>query len=194
MRIRINSNGLDLAEEDVEGFAYDFHLAVVEPQEGRTVNVGVNVANRGTATLSSKAESYTYGTTLTAKATPKGNATFVCWREEGVVVSTNAEYTFTVDHNVKLKAYFTANTDPDTGVEVAVADEAGEVSIGVVGSNLVAQGDAEVCAMCLYTIDAALVAKAESNILPIGGVAQGTYIVRVTTADGYKNVKVYLNK
>lgn len=194
MRIRINSNGLDLAEDDVEGFVYDFHLIVVDPQEGRTVSVDVNAPNRGTASLSSVDKSYAYGTMLTAKATPKGNATFVCWREEGVVVSTEAEYTFMVDRNVKLKAYFTANTIPDTSVEALVSDKAGQVKICVEGDKLVAKSKSDVCGMSLYTIDAALVAQAEGNTLTVGNVAQGTYIVRVVTTNGNKNVKIYLNK
>ena len=194
MRIRINSNGLDLAEDDVEGFVYDFHLAAVEPQEGRTASVDVNASDRGTASLSSVAASYAYGTMLTAKATPKGNATFVCWREEGVVVSTEAEYTFAVDHNVKLKAYFTANTVPGTSVETPISDKMGQVDICIEGDKLLAKSESDVYGMNLYTIDAALVAQAKGNVLAIGDMAQGTYIVRVVTANGYKNVKIYLNK
>ena len=107
MRIRVNSSGLDLAEDDVDGFVYDFHIAVVEPQQGLTASVSASAANRGTVSLSSSADSYEYGTELTATATASNGATFVCWKEEGVVVSTDAEYTFVVDHNVNLKAYFT---------------------------------------------------------------------------------------
>lgn len=194
MRLRINSNGLDLADDDVEGFVYDFHLTVVEPQEGRTATVTVNAANRGTATLSATADNYAYGTTLTAKATPKGDATFVCWREEGVVVSTDAEYTFTVDHNVKLKAYFTANTQVDTDVPSLTIDNADEVTISVQGDNIVATGNTGIYSLSLYTIEAALVAQCNGNTLPIAAIATGTYIARATTANGYKNVKLYLNK
>ena len=115
MRIRINSNGLDRADDDVEGFVYDIPFAVVGGE--RKVLVEVNGANRGTATLSANAESYAVGTQLTATATPKGNATFESWREGGVVVSREAAYTFTVENrNMTLKAYFTPNTD-DSGIE-----------------------------------------------------------------------------
>ena len=107
MRVRINSSGLDLSEDDVMGFAYDFHISVVEPQQGFTAKASTSAASRGAATLSSNADSYEAGAELTAIATPANGATFVCWKEEGVVVSTDAQYTFTVDHNVNLKAYFT---------------------------------------------------------------------------------------
>ena len=127
MRIRINSNGLDLAEDDVEGFVYDFPFAVAEPQAERMVTIAVNGANRGEATLSAAAGSYPLGTTLTAKATPKGNATFLYWKEEGVVVSHETEYTFTVEHNVNLKAYFTDNTkEEDASVRQSMTDNADE--------------------------------------------------------------------
>ena len=194
MRIRINSNGLDLAEDDVEGFVYDFHLTTANAQQGRTASVSVNASDRGTATLSDKAGSYAYGTTLTAKATPRGNATFVCWREEGVVVSTDDEYTFTVDRNVKLKAYFTANTDSDENVDTSISNIDKQMNISVQGTNLVATSTSEVHSLTLYTIDAALVAQAGGNTLSVAGMAQGTYIVRAATANGYKNVKIYLNK
>ena len=107
MRVRINSNGLDFSEDDVMGFAYDFHISVIDPQQGFTANAITSAANRGTATLSSNADSYEAGAELTATATAANGAAFVCWKEEGVVVSTDAQYTFTVDHNVNLKAYFT---------------------------------------------------------------------------------------
>lgn len=131
MRIRLNSNGLDYADDDVEGFVYDFPFAVVDGE--RKVFVDVNGANNGTVTLSATAETYAVGTQLTATATPKGNATFESWREGGVVVSREAEYTFTVeDRNMTLKAYFTPNTETtDNGADIA-EDPAPQSSKGVV--------------------------------------------------------------
>ena len=81
-----------------------------------------------------------------------------------------------------------------TGVDVLVLDEDGEVTISVEGDNLVVNGLAEVYGMSLYTIDATLVTQDKGDALSVEGVSQGTYIVRVTTANGYKNVKIYLNK
>ena len=110
MRIRLNSNGLDRADDDVEGFVYDIPFAVVGGE--RKVLVDVNSADRGTATLSGNAETYAVGTQLTATAAPKGNATFDSWREGGVVVSREATYTFAVaNRNMILKAYFTLGTE-----------------------------------------------------------------------------------
>ena len=122
MRIRLNSNGLDRADDDVEGFVYDIPFAVVDAITERKVLVDVNSTNLGTVALSANAESYAIGTQLTATATPKGNATFDSWREGGVVVSRDANYTFGVEnHNMTLKAYFTPNTEVEEPEEPEVA-------------------------------------------------------------------------
>ena len=192
MRIRINSNGLDLAEDDVYGFIYDFHIKVVEAKENRTVSVSVNADDRGNVTLSDVAENYQYGATLTAKATPNGYAQFVCWREEGVVVSTDPEYTFTVDHNVKLVAYFTPNAQGTTDVKNVVADE--EIVFTLQNNTITAVANCDVTGMTLYTIDAAVVAKSNGNTIDTTGIGGGVYIVCAKTENGYKNCKIYLNK
>ena len=212
MRVRVNSNGIDLAEDEVNGFIYDFHIKAVEPQEGRTVTVSKNSWERGTVKLSSVAESYELGTTLTATATACGTATFVCWREEGVVVSTDAEYTFTVDHNIKLVAYFTANTDESSYPEEEENGDNGEdgkdeedetkvssvtandITVEQQGNKVIAKGDETVTGMTIYTVDAATVAKGNGNSLDVQNIAEGLYIVRVATANSYKNVKLYISK
>lgn len=193
MRLRVNNNGLNLAEDEVNGFIYDFHIKVVEPQDARTVTVDVNSWERGEVKLSEQAESYTYGTTVTAIATAYGNGTFVCWKEEGVVVSTNAEYTFTVDHNVKLVAYFAPNTDESsypTSIQETTAGNSIEIS--VTDNNIVATSN--VNTLEVFTVNAALIAKTKGNTMSTAGIREGLYIVRATTADGYKNVKIYIKK
>ena len=193
MRLRVNSNGLDLAEDEVNGFIYDFHINVAEPQDARTVTAGVNSWERGTVELSEVADSYAYGTTLTATAKAYGNGAFVCWKEEGVVVSTDAEYTFTVDHNVKLVAYFSPNTDEEsypTGIKESTADN--EISVIADDCNIVATGN--VTGMELYTVNAALVTRTKGNTISTNGINEGLYIVRATTANGYRNVKIYIKK
>ena len=194
MRIRINSNGLDLAEDDLQGFAYDFHIAVVEPSESRTATVSVNSWERGKVTLSDVADSYPYGTVLTATANTYGTSEFVCWREEGVVVSTDAKYTFTVDHNVNLVAYFTPNTDEES-YPTGINEISNTIDLAVIqdGNMLVAQG-ADVIRIALYTIDAAIIASNKGNSIDITALDKGIYIARITTAGGYKNVKVFINK
>ena len=74
---------------------------------------------------------------VTATATPKGNAEFDSWREGGVVVSREAEYTFAVENrNMTLKAYFTPNTD-ESGIEqIEAANEKVEVIYDLMGRRV----------------------------------------------------------
>ncbi|MBR5893312.1 MAG: T9SS type A sorting domain-containing protein [Bacteroidaceae bacterium] len=194
MRLRINSNGLDLAEDDVEGFIYDLNIKTAETHGTRTVTVGVNSWERGRATLSHTADSYAPGTALTAIAETVGNATFICWREEGNVVSTQAEYPFTVEHNTNLIAYFSPNTDEESILGIEATTEDSEVSVTQDDNTIAAHSTAAVKGITLYTIDAAKVAATSGSRLSIQGIANGLYIVRVTTENGYRNVKLYINK
>lgn len=193
MRVRINSNGLDLAEDDVVGFVYDFHIRASKAQSTRTVTLGVNDKTRGTATLSTVAESYEYGTELTAAATTIGNATFVCWREEGVIVSTDASYTFTVDRNVSLKAYFSPNTD-ESSLGIAATPTNEDITIEQNENSIVAHSSAEVLSIAIYTPDATLALKSKGNTASTSNLKEGVYIVIVNTLKGYKNCKLYISK
>ena len=69
MRVRVNENGLNYAEDDVEGVVYDFIITVAPAMDKRTVTIGANAQGRGTITLSQIADEYEKGTTLTATAT-----------------------------------------------------------------------------------------------------------------------------
>ena len=193
MRVRINSNALDLAEDDVEGFVYDFHIRANKAQTTRTVTVGVNDKSRGSATLSTVADSYDYGTELTATAATIGNATFICWREEGVIVSTDASYTFTVDRNVSLKAYFSPNTD-ESSLGIATVPTNEEITIEQKENCIVAHCSAEVLSIAIYTPDAAIAIKSKGNTASTSSLKEGVYIVIVNTAKGYKNCKLYISK
>ena len=63
-----------------------------------------NLSMGGTIT---GAGTYDQGTTCTLIATPTEGWSFLKWTEDGVEVSTNATYAFTVEGNRNLKAYFT---------------------------------------------------------------------------------------
>lgn len=195
MRIRLNSNGLDLAEDDVLGFVYDFTIKTAEAQTTRTVSVTANSWERGTVVLSKESDSYEYGTQLTATATAIGTSNFICWREGNNVVSTDAEYTFTVDHNIALTAYFSPNTDEEswTGVE-DITEQNSKVEIEQNNNVVTATAACKVHGMQLYDINASLIAKSNTNTLNVANLPVGIYIVRVTTENGCCNVKFYLNK
>lgn len=72
-----------------------------------TVTVSANPSNGGTATGGG---TFTYGQNCTVTATANTGYTFSNWTENGNVVSSNANYTFTVNSNRTLVANFTENT------------------------------------------------------------------------------------
>ena len=72
-----------------------------------TVAVSANPANGGTVT---GGNTYNYGQSCTVSATAATGYTFTNWTENGSVVSTDANYTFTVNANRNLVANFTLNT------------------------------------------------------------------------------------
>jgi len=72
-----------------------------------TVTVSANPSNGGSATGGG---TFTYGQNCTVTATANTGYTFSNWTENGNVVSSNANYTFTVNSNRTLVANFTENT------------------------------------------------------------------------------------
>ena len=72
-----------------------------------TVAVSANPTNGGTVT---GGNTYNYGQSCTVNATAATGYTFTNWTENGSVVSTDANYTFTVNANRNLVAHFTLNT------------------------------------------------------------------------------------
>ncbi|MBQ6084218.1 MAG: T9SS type A sorting domain-containing protein [Bacteroidales bacterium] len=84
-----------------------------------TITTSVNPANAGTVT---GANTYTQGQQCTLTATPNAGYQFVNWTKNGVQVSTNASYTFTVTEaaayvaNFQIMSYtVTASSIPDYG-------------------------------------------------------------------------------
>lgn len=118
LRIRVTANGLDGAEDEVEGTTYDFIVNVTAPVEGRTVTVKPNNSTRGSVTISQQAATYPYGTSLTVTATPAGTSTFLYWKDGKQQLSTDAVYTFMVTQDMELTAYFSPNTNPDAVIPI----------------------------------------------------------------------------
>ncbi len=73
-------------------------------QQNYTITVSANPGNGGTATGGG---TYQQGQSCTVQATPNTGYTFTNWTENGNVVSTNANYTFTVTSSRTLVANFT---------------------------------------------------------------------------------------
>lgn len=84
-----------------------------------TITASANPASGGRAMGSG---TYQYGNACTLTAIPNMGFDFIDWTENGIQVSTDANYTFTVEDNRTLNANFsicnytiTATTDPESG-------------------------------------------------------------------------------
>ena len=84
-----------------------------------TISVAANPNNGGTV---SGGGTYTYGQSCTVSATAAQGYSFINWRENGTHVTSQADYTFTVNGDRNLEAYFstqsysiTASADPTEG-------------------------------------------------------------------------------
>jgi hypothetical protein len=88
------------------------------------ITVSANPANGGTVT---GAGTYDSGTTATLTATANEGYTFTNWTRNGVVISTNATYSFTVSTAAEYVANFTLNSYTITAT--AVPAEFGAVTV-----------------------------------------------------------------
>lgn len=96
---------------------------------GAPVTLAVSSNNNSLGTVSG-GQTVTAGTSVTAVATPIGEASFVGWYENNVLVSSDASYTFTLNSNRTLVAHFAAPAQRVVVSCVAV-DNFGSVVSGV---------------------------------------------------------------
>jgi hypothetical protein len=93
------------AKNSSKGTAYGEPISFTTLQpEYYTINVSANPSNGGTV---SGGGSYSPGQSCTVHATANSGYAFINWTENGNEVSTNANYTFTVNNNRDLVANFT---------------------------------------------------------------------------------------
>lgn len=92
-------------------FTISGHRTLVANFTAETIKFSVQLsalpANGG---ITTGAGSFDSGASVTVNAVPNAGFTFTSWKEGANVVSTNAEYTFTLSGNRTLVANFTANT------------------------------------------------------------------------------------
>ncbi len=123
----IGGYGTSISQQDFlpkTTFAYTPGNAPTDPV---AITVSANIANAGTVT---GAGTYDPGTTATLTATANEGYTFTNWTKKGTVVSTNAEYSFTVSAATAGK--YIANFTPNSYTITATADptEGGIVTVG----------------------------------------------------------------
>lgn len=177
LRVRLTTNGLTDAEDEVTGEVADFMLNVVAAAPEAAVSVSVNDTLRGTAAVTAD-----NGSEATVTATPLGNATFVCWREGSDVRSASATYTLTYDRPVALTAYFSPNTDTSATSIGTVTGRVESTVVDVTGSShrISVVRPEGVTSVSVYTPDGRLVARADGPTVTSTAITPGTYIVRAT--------------
>ena len=100
-----------------------------------TIIVEANPEEGGTVTGSG---TFLQGQSCTVMATANSGYTFTNWKENGTVVSTNASYTFTVNGNRTLVAYFSATQPPQQQYTVTISADpyyGGTVAFGSKGDR-----------------------------------------------------------
>ena len=98
--------------------------------QGYTISISANPTSGGSVTGGG---TYFYGASCTVTATANTDYTFTNWTEDGNVVSTNANYTFTVTGNSTLVANFTYT--PPTYYTISVSSNPSNGGLVHVGST-----------------------------------------------------------
>ena len=122
-----NSNSLNSVGYNAQKFLpkTTFTYMPVASTDPVAITASVNPANAGTVT---GAGTYDPGTTVTLTATANEGYTFTNWTKNGVTVSTNATYSFTVSTAAAYVANFTINSYTVTAT--ANPTEGGTVTVG----------------------------------------------------------------
>ena len=189
LRVRYTDNGLAGAEDEVTGYIYDIVVEVVERPETFVVTARPNDPIRGQV---SQERFEGVNDACTVKATPLGNAQFVCWREGHRVLAGSEELAFVLMANRQLTAVFSPNTD-DTPVGIGAVEGNGQnllVDVQADGRRIEVETTAEVTRVMVFDVNGALVATAQGKVVELPQVVPGTYIVKVFTREAHQAVKV----
>lgn len=188
LRLRLTANGLDEAEDDVAGQTIDLILYVVDTfGESPVVEVKANAPDRGRVS-----QAPGEGHEVIVSATPKGNATFVCWKEGNQVRSLEPTYSFTpVNQLTRLTAVFTPNSSGTDAISTPKGKDAAiDVEVTATGRYIRVICPATLCKALVYTSSGALVARAEGLNPTLSVPAAGTYIVKVYAPTGHAARKI----
>ena len=191
VRIRLTDNGMTGADNEVSGQIFDWmlNLTTAAP-ESFQLQVKANDDHRGEVSATTTAG---WNIPCTVKATPKGNATFICWREGLQILSLDAEYAFTLNHETQLVAYFSPKTnDIPTGIEANLAEKHQVIKITAEDQVIRVQSSAKIKKVLVFHPNGQLVAQSNDAIVHLHGMAAGTYIIKVYSETSDETAKILI--
>ena len=180
----LNVSGLEDGEHIVRIFLEGSNVAATQSYvfmkggnaETYEITATAMPADGGTIT---GAGSYYENNLCTLTATPNTGYSFVCWKENGSVVSEQASYTFTVTGNRNLVAQFSG-----TGVD-EYEGEGFVLYPNPVEEKLIIESIGTICQCEIYTLTGQLVYSAsncsERFEVQVEPLPQGTYLLKLVT-------------
>jgi hypothetical protein len=161
--------------KDGGGATYEITATAVPAEAGTVTGAGTYYANN----------------TCTLVAIPNEGCSFLCWKENGIVVSGEAAYTFTVTGNRNLVAQFSG-----TGVD----ENEGEGLVlypNPVNDKLIVESNSAIRSCEVYSITGQLVLSvtncSERLEVPVESLPQGTYLVKLV-ADNFVKTSKFVKK
>lgn len=127
--VRWTKNGTQVSTNASYTFTVTASASYVAHFDQQSYNISLSASPSNGGTVSGGGIHY-YGQSCTVHATANSGYTFTNWTENGNVVSTNANYNFTVTGNRTLVAHFTANPQNYTISVSANPSNGGGVSGG----------------------------------------------------------------
>lgn len=98
-------NGEPVSEEETYTFTVTVSRSLTANFRKQTFHINASVAPDNSGTVTGGGD-YEIGASCELVATPKTGYDFVAWKKEGIVVSTNASYSFTVTESANYVAHF----------------------------------------------------------------------------------------
>ncbi len=186
LRLRLTDNGLDDAEDDVNGQVLDLMISYIGAAT-QTVEptVTVNDVDRGAAVYDTDSH--------IATATPRGTSLFLYWKEDTRLLTTDSSVEAQPTARQRtLTAYFSPNLDETNGLSPAVLSAVDAGAQIEVNRRLLRVVGGEVNGLFVFNTEGGLVASAQSDTLSCPHLPRGTYVVKAVTTVGVATRTVHL--
>jgi hypothetical protein len=164
-------------------------IKLSEAENLYTISVAANPSSGGTV---SGAGVYQYGETVTLTANPEVNYSFLNWTENGDVVSTNVNYTFSVSQHRSLTATFSIQTDItyENNKDLTISPNPASDYIRINNRQNAEVNILSLTGVCV----ASYKIIAPDTPVDISALSGGIYLVEIKTADNSTCKKLVINK